>query len=364
MPVEVIMYRSNRKPSLSRRDFLQFVLSLGGITAAPSFLSSFGSVSETNYMLSPANPSSGSDENDLAKIAFIKTSDRAEGVQRAIDLLGINPVEGKKVLLKPNLNSADPAPGSTHPDVLRELITKLNKMGAAKITVGDRSGMGNTRRVMKSLGIFKLAAELDFETLVFDELGAEDWVMIDATNSHWQDGFPFARPCLEADALVQACCLKTHQYGGQFTMSLKNTVGMVAKQLPGGSHNYMQELHGSDFQRQMIAEMNTAYQPALILLDGVEAFISGGPDKGQKVSSEVVLAGTDRVAIDAVGVALLRYHGNTTNVANGPIFEQDQIARAVALGLGVDGPNKIELLTDDEAGAVYAGEIKELLLEA
>jgi len=66
--------------------------------------------------------------------------------------------------------------------------------------------------------------------------------------------------------------------------------------------------------------------------------------------------------MDSVGVALLRYHGNATNVSKGAIFDQDQIARAVELELGVDSPEKIELLTDDEASQAYAQEISDVLL--
>ena len=79
------------------------------------------------------------------------------------------------------------------------------------------------------------------------------------------------------------------------------------------------------------------------------------------MSSQVVLAGTDRVAMDAVGVALLRYHGCKTDVAKGKIFEQEQIARAVALELGIDNPENIELLTGDQESAAYAEEIKAIL---
>jgi uncharacterized protein (DUF362 family) len=297
-----------------------------------------------------------------AKVAFVKTRDRAEGVRKAIELLGENPVSGKNVFLKPNFNSSDPTPGSTHPDTLRTLVLELQRMGAKGITLGDRSGMGDTRKVMQTLGAFKLADELGFETLVFDELGVQDWVMITPPDSHWEQGFPFARPCLEAEALVQTCCLKTHQYGGHFTMSLKNSVGMVGKIIPGNAHNFMTELHASQYQRAMIAEVNLAYTPALIVLDGVQAFISDGPAQGERVDSEVVLAGTDRIAIDAVGVALLRFFGTRTAVAEGPIFQQDQIARAVALGLGIDGPEKIEFVTGDDESEVYAGQIKSVLL--
>lgn len=145
-------------------------------------------------------------------------------------------------------------------------------------------------------------------------------------------------------------------------MSLKNSVGMVAKKLPRDDHDFMQELHFSSNQRRMIAEINAAYAPALIVLDGIEAFISGGPDKGERASPEVVLAGTDRIAIDAVGIALLRYFGCKTEVARGKIFQQEQIARAVDLGLGVDHPEKIEFLTADTDSAAYSEKIKEVLL--
>lgn len=382
--------------SLSRRGFLRLAAALGGAAAAASFLegcSKAGIDQET--LLSPTgaaevptlargvapaatSPPAGPKptatdgvpaatpaapiKDGKARLAFVKTNDRAEGVRKAIDLLGINPVAGKRVFLKPNFNSSDPAPGSTHPDVLSALVTALKGLGAQKITVGDRSGMGDTRQVMEQTGVFKLAEQFGFEALVFDELPPEDWVMIQPPGSHWKAGFPFARACLEAEALVQTCCLKTHRYGGHFTLSLKNSVGMVAKRHPQVDHDLMHELHSSAHQRRMIAEINAAYTPALIVLDGVAAFISGGPDVGERASPEVIVAGTDRVALDAVGVALLRHSGCKTEAGRGKIFAQEQIARAVELGLGVDHPGQIEFLTGDPDSAVYSERIKAILL--
>jgi len=302
------------------------------------------------------------DAAQMVEVAFVKTSDRVAGVRQALQLLGLNPVQGKQVLLKPNFNSNDPAPGSTHPDTLRVLVEELWARGARSITVGDRSGMGSTRRVMRDLGVIEMGQELGFDVLPFDELyERQDWELIQPYDSHWKQGFPFPRPCLAADAIVQTCCLKTHQFGGHFTMSLKNSVGMVNRNMPGMSALFMDELHESSHQREMIAEINTAYAPALIVLDGVEAFTAGGPATGRLVSSEVVLAGTDRIAIDAVGVALLRYFHTTYQVAHGPIFQQAQIARAVELGLGVDAPQKIRLVTADPASERYAAEVRAIL---
>jgi uncharacterized protein (DUF362 family) len=296
------------------------------------------------------------------KVAFVKTTDRAAGVRKALSLLDVVPVKGKTIFVKPNLNSADPAPGSTHLDVLRTVAGYLRERGAAQITVGDRSGMGDTRRVMERTGVLDLADELGLDTVVFDEMDADGWVAFSPEGSHWKRGFAVARPVLDADVVVQCCCLKTHRYGGHFTLSLKNSVGVVAKQIPGEGYNYMGELHGNPYQRTMIAEVNHAYAPDLIVLDGVEAFTKGGPAKGTLVQAQVVLAGTDRIAVDAVGVALLRYYGTTNEVGRGRIFEQEQIVRAVELGLGVASPEQIELVTDDPESAAYAEQIRQVLL--
>jgi uncharacterized protein (DUF362 family) len=297
----------------------------------------------------------------MTQIAFVKTHDRAAGVKQALSLLEIESMEGQHVFLKPNFNSADPFPGSTHNDTLRALIRELQARGADRVTVGDRSGMGDTRRVMQRKGIFHLADELSVETAVFDELDGDGWEMIEIPGSHWKQGFAVVRPVLDADVVVQTCCLKTHRFGGHFTMSLKNTIGLVAKRVPGQRHDYMRELHTSPHQRLMIAEANVPYKPSLILMDGLKAFTKGGPARGNRVESGVLLAGTDRVAIDAVGVAILRHFGTTPAVSRGAIFEQEQLARAAELNLGVDAPEKIELITDDPASESFAAEIQDIL---
>jgi uncharacterized protein (DUF362 family) len=221
--------------------------------------------------------------------------------------------------------------------------------------------MGDTRGVMRKKGIFAMGDEVGFETVVFDELDESDWEPWEVPGSQWRRGFAVARPVLDADGVIQTCCLKTHRYGGHFTLSLKNSVGLAAKFVPGDAYNYMSELHGSAYQRHMIADINAAYEPALIVMDGVEAFVTGGPATGKKVEPHVVLAATDRVALDAVGVAILRRYGTTNEVSNGPIFGQAQIARAVELGLGVSSPDEIELVTGDPDSAEFAAEIRQVL---
>ena len=297
----------------------------------------------------------------VAHVAFVKITDRAAGVKRAMELLDLEKLRGKDLFIKPNFNSSDPTPGSTHEDTLVALMRQLKALGAGPLTVGDRSGMGNTREVMTKKSAFQMGKELDAKVIVFDELGPDDWELIKQPGMHWEQGFALPRPVRKAGGVVTTCCLKTHRYGGHFTLSLKNSVGFAAKYVPGNSYNFMRELHSSPDQRRMIAEINTAYKPDLIVLDGVQAFTNGGPDQGKMVQSNVILAGTDRVAIDAVGVALLRYFGTTPEVSQGAIFDQEQIARAVQLKIGVSSPKQIELVTGDKESAEYAKLIRTVL---
>lgn len=309
--------------------------------------------------LAPDATSTASPDMAMANVSLVRTTDRTAGVRRAIELLGAGAVSGRNVLLKPNFNSADPAPGSTHDEVLQTLLASLSDLGARSITLADRSGMGATRQVMERKGVFALAKTYGATVVVLDELPAGAWEIVDGDGYHWKQGFPIPKLLRDAECVVQTCNLKTHRFGGHFTLSLKNSVGFVAKYL--GSYNYMNELHGTDNQRRMIAEANAAYQPALVVLDGVQAFVKGGPDSGARADTGVILAAADRVALDATGVAILRMFGTTPEVSRGKVFEQEQIARAVELGLGVDSPQKIRFVTGDDASRAYAARIEAIL---
>ncbi|MDH4101010.1 MAG: DUF362 domain-containing protein [Nitrospirota bacterium] len=334
---------------ITRRKFL--IVTAGGLILATA--------GEGGKMLmageSPMGSTTEGPSRGKTKIALVKTSDRATGIARAIDLLGINPVKGKDVLLKPNFNTADPFPGSTHNDTLTHLILHLKKMGSKHITIGERSGPPDTADVLRDMGIYDLCKKLDVGIINFEELPEKDWRLVTPAKSHWRNGFLVAAPVLDAECVVATCCLKTHQYGGVFTMSLKLAVGITHKK-------NMKELHSSFLSmRKMIAEINQAYTPSLIVMDAIEAFVDGGPMTGKKKRADVIVAGTDRVAIDAVGLAILKELGSNRAIMDTKIFEQDQIARAAELGLGVARPEDIELVADDDAGRQYAGVLGKIL---
>jgi uncharacterized protein (DUF362 family) len=296
-------------------------------------------------------------KNPKTVIALMHTADRASGIPAVISLLGIKPLKGKRVLIKPNFNTADAFPGSTHNDTLKYLIQKVRMMGVADITIGERSGPADTKAVIRDKGIDTLCSELGVNLINFEDLAPDAWVRLSPEQSHWYNGFDVARPVLDADHVVATCCLKTHGYGAVFTMSLKLSVGITHKR-------NMSELHSSTIHMgQRIAELNTAYSPSLILLDGIEAFVDRGPMTGTRRNTNVLLAGTDRIAIDAVGLAILKLTGSNQAIMGKRIFDHSQISRAVELGLGIRSAEDIEIVTGDEMSREYAERINEILLK-
>jgi uncharacterized protein (DUF362 family) len=142
-------------------------------------------------------------------------------------------------------------------------------------------------------------------------------------------------------------------------MSLKLHVGVV----PTGRHGYayMSELHQSPHQRKLIAEINAPFKPDLVVLDGVDAFVDGGPATGKRARGNAFLAATDRVAIDAVGLAILKSLGSNAQIMNTKIFEQEQIARAAEIGLGAASPSEIEVLAANAESQTYRDQVVEIL---
>jgi uncharacterized protein (DUF362 family) len=323
----------------NRREFLKVTGVIGGLAVIGNY------------------PTSVMGES-MSKVVLVKTNDRNQGVVKSLKTLAVNPVKGKNVLIKPNFNTADITPGSTHNDTLVALIHELWTMGAKSISLGERS-FPPVREVMEAKGVLPLLEGLQVKVIDFDTLSEKDWVLVRPKESHWQKGFRIARPILESECLVSTCCLKTHQYGGIFSMSLKLHVGVVPTTRHG--YSYMEELHGSPHQRRMIAEINVPFKPALVVLDGIDTFVDGGPMTGKKAKGDVFLASTDRVAIDAVGVAILKSLGSNTAIMKPKIFEQEQIARAAELGLGVSTSLEIDLLAADGESTILRDRIAEIL---
>ncbi len=289
-----------------------------------------------------------------ARVIVVGERDRAKAVAACFEAFDFKACAGRDVAVKANYNSDDPFPASTHPATLAAVFAELKGRRAASLTLGERSGMGETRSVLERTGAAAAVTAAGGKVVVLDDVGRDGWGPFAA--EHWPDGFQAARLFTDAACAVQTMCCKTHRFGGHVTLALKNTVGLVAKRVPGLRHDFMSDLHSSPHQRAMIAEANLAWRPGLNVMDCLEAFVDGGPEQGTRAAPGVFLASDDRCALDAAAIALLRLHGLRGPAAQGPIAGTAQLARALELGLGAP-PEGVEVVAAASAARETARRI-------
>lgn len=230
--------------------------------------------------------------------------------------------QGDVVLIKPNYNTADPFPASTKLDFLETVIKSAYQAGAKAVIVGESCTYSlNTRKVLEETGVFDLCRKLKAKVYVFEE---REWVMKKVDKAQHMNSLIVPKILDKADKVIALPCLKTHRYA-RFTASLKLAVGFLKTR-------QRMRLHLTKLEEK-IADLNLIYQPDLILMDARKVFVTKGPKDGKVKQPNVVLAGTDRVAIDVEGVKILNSF-RARNRLNMPVWELPQIKAAVKLGLG------------------------------
>jgi uncharacterized protein (DUF362 family) len=104
----------------------------------------------------------------------------------------------------------------------------------------------------------------------------------------------------------------------------------------------------------MIAESNLVYRPDFYISDATKCFVTNGPNIGTLREPDIVLASSDVLANDAVGLALLKTLGTVPKIQNHSVWAQPHIKRAVELNLGVQSRDEI---TVKSAGVGEIGKI-------
>ena len=276
----------------------------------------------------------------MAVIGLSRNKDTLESVRLAVELAGgLGIKKGSTVLIRPNANTADPPPGSTNPEILKGAIREARKCSPEKIIVAEKSMTTlDTEMVLRKLGLWQAAeSEGIDEILTFDHM--KRYHMKPDGAYSWPDGFYVPEFLDSVDYVIALPVIKTH-WTATFTMGLKSQISITAdrdrRQLPHGRH--MDELFGN-----MIAESNLVYKPDFYISDATRCFVAGGPDLGTLREPGIVLASSDVVANDAVGLALLKTLGTVPKIQEHSVWVQPQIRRAIELGLGIRGREEVTL---------------------
>jgi uncharacterized protein (DUF362 family) len=280
-------------------------------------------------------------EGEKKLVSIVHGRDVEAVVRRAIDLIGgmekLN-VQGKSILLKPNILDGSPPPTTTNPKVIRAVAKILYESGARQVLVGDMSGFFKlpTRKNMDITFVKMVAEEVEAALVPFDEMG---WVSIEIPQGQFLKRVYVAEALFQVDRIINLPVIKTHG-SSTYSIALKNFVGATHfRQRP--------YLVDRTHWEEVIAELNLAYTPDLNIVDGTMVMVEGGPWKGRAVDANLIIATGDRIVADVVGLGVLKHYSPLPQIKGVDVWEQRQVKRAIELGLGVKREDEIELLERD-----------------
>ena len=288
-------------------------------------------------------------------------TDRNKALQAALaETIGLGMIKpGQSVYLRVNSNSGDVYPYSTSPETILAIGGMLKDIGVTDIRIGDRSFFGDTGTAANLVanGITGAAKKLGTKAVVFDEDDATvEWMALPtASTKNWQGTIRLPVDVTTADHHIILSVVKTH-FIANVTMSLKIALGLVHAEDRARDGNL--KSHNTSILYNQVAQINKGFTPSLVINDGYEAVISGGPtmnDKPQGAPStwsggitgkpKVFIVSTDRIAADVAGISVLQTLSPAYEaVMKTKPFANPMIKAAIAAGeLGISDASAFDL---------------------
>jgi uncharacterized protein (DUF362 family) len=271
--------------------------------------------------------------NKKAEVAIVKTNPQPvyneirRAVQQSLDLIG-----GIRDIVKPNhlvlINPSWVAPPVerqagciTIPEVTRAVADIVKAIGARPV-IAESSAVGvNSEKVIQESG-YRQLREMDYE--VIDLKSLKTTVKMPAEKAKVFERIETWQFVQQADVIISVPKLKTHDQT-EMTCSIKKLKGLL-------TDNAKKAMHQEGLFDGVV-DLLAAVKPRLAVVDAIVCQEGVGPVFGKPVEMNLVLAGKDLVAVDAVCARLIGYQPREILLT----------VNAAARGLGVMDLEKIAI---------------------
>jgi len=287
----------------SRRKFLRDILvGSAGLTGGFSFFRHQG-------IARPLKPPSST-------VYFRTGSDRR---QMIYDVL--SPLEDKiragvgnrQIIIKPNFVTSRTALCASHVDAARGVLDVLKQITDRPIIIAESPASGDALHCFDVYGYQVLTKEYSVRLV---DLNAEPTVKIGniLQSDNSKADVRFIKTLLDKSNYIISLSLpKTHDTVVA-TLTTKNMIMASPLRLAGSKSSDKVKMHGGRIvpEEGEILTKNMFYVadrliPDLAVLDGFEGMEGNGPVRGTAVEHRVALAGTDCIAVDAIGIKLMGF---------------------------------------------------------
>lgn len=244
-------------------------------------------------------PPAAAEEVELAVIS----GEPAQATRRALEALGGLSrfvKRGQRVVIKPNMSFARSPEfaATTHPQVVASLAKGCVEAGASEVLVLDhtlqraelcldRTGIRDACRGIPTVQVLAIQ-----DRRFFREIRVPQGKVLQRVE--------VVRDILDDAVLINVPVAKSHSTTG-VSLGLKGLMGLIWER---------ESFHAQFDISQGIADLATVIRPRLTVLDATRALASGGPGgPGDVKKPNLVVAGTDPVAVDSYGVGIVPWYG-------------------------------------------------------
>jgi uncharacterized protein (DUF362 family) len=268
---------------MNRREFLKTAVITGVATIIPPVLSNLAAASYPDITVATGP--------DPAKITLAAVN-ALGGMKRFIS-------RGDIVLVKPNMGW-DRAPqfaANTNPFVVGAVVRMCFDAGASRVKVFDNP-CDNAKSCYTASGIMAEAQKNGAEVIYMED---RKFIEVDIRGNTLKK-WPIYKDALEAGKIINIPIAKDHGIS-RLTLSMKNMMGVM-----GGRRG---KLHRNIDEN--LVDMARFMRPALTIIDAVRILTANGPTGGSLKDVkklDMVIAGTDMVAIDSYGATLFGLKGS------------------------------------------------------
>jgi uncharacterized protein (DUF362 family) len=208
--------------------------------------------------------------------------------------------KGQRVVLKPNMSFATPPEraSTTHPLVVVTVAQACMDAGAERVMVLDfplqrteqcleRSGIQDACKSIRGVHVLGLDDRKFFREVKIPQGKVIDRVEV-------------LKDVLDSHVLINLPQAKSHSTTG-VSLGIKNLMGLIWNRWT---------FHTLVNINYALADLVTVVRPQLTLLDATRALVTGGPGgPGEVQRPNLIIAGTDPVAVDSYGVTVAPWYG-------------------------------------------------------
>jgi uncharacterized protein (DUF362 family) len=304
---------------ITRRNFIKRSAALGVST-------SIGTTGLSNILKAPVTPDKNID------IAVTIGSNYFENTKKAIEILG----GMKKYVFKNStvllLGNVWRVPGTfTKPDIFRAIARMCWDAGAQKLKCVSMMPQRNWVQTGNKAALEREGVELK----LFDYKDYSQYTTVPIQHGILLKEAEILKDLFVHDVFINMPLCKDH-VDTVFSCTMKNLMGLTSYRCNRKFHIEERDVNidKTNYLAQCIADLNTAIIPTLNVVDATEFIATNGPmGPGRILKPRKVVAGIDRIALDAYCITLL----------NKNIDDAIKIRKGYELGLGEMDISKVKV---------------------